>query len=208
MTLRTPETGDSFRLMIFGMVSDGAQQRTAARRTEHLHRLAAALNNDGSLAFDECADLAWASSHPVTADLRQGGPRPDEGWIAPSLGVRVPAPRLRLRGEFTTGRMVVLSVLVNRTTTSAWRVFPYHGETSGCLALQVEGADVRDLVIAGTASKAAVGGVFETDALVAVHRERPGGNPELHHVGGSYVRSIRSGAGDRSQAIPSREDPR
>lgn len=54
VTLRTPETGDSFRLMIFGMVSDGAQQRTAARRTEHLHRLAAALNDEG----DDFATLA------------------------------------------------------------------------------------------------------------------------------------------------------
>jgi hypothetical protein len=162
---------------------------------------AAALNGDSGLTFDECAEMAWASTHHVAADLRQGGSRPDEGWIAPSLGVRVPAPRLTLRGEFTTGKMVVLSVLVNRTATkSAWRVLPYHGETSGCLALQVEGEDVRDLVIAGTASKAAVGGVFETDALVAVHRERPGGNPELHHVGGSYVRSSRPGAADGGAA--------
>jgi hypothetical protein len=54
VALRTPETGDSFRLMVFGMVCDGAQQRTPAKRTEHLQRLAAALNGDG----DDFATLA------------------------------------------------------------------------------------------------------------------------------------------------------
>jgi hypothetical protein len=71
VALRTPETGDSFRLMIFGMVSDGAQQRTAARRTEHLHRLAAALNGKG----DDFATLAIEgeldSVHPGARARRQ-----------------------------------------------------------------------------------------------------------------------------------------
>jgi hypothetical protein len=47
VTLRTPESGDSFREMIFGLVSDGAQQRTASRRAEQLNRLAASLNSAG-----------------------------------------------------------------------------------------------------------------------------------------------------------------
>lgn len=47
VALTIPETGDAFRLMIFGMVADGAQQRTPERRREHLARLAASLNDGG-----------------------------------------------------------------------------------------------------------------------------------------------------------------
>ena len=46
VTLTTPEGTDAFREMVFSMVFDGAQQRSAARRTEHLGRLAAALNGE------------------------------------------------------------------------------------------------------------------------------------------------------------------
>jgi len=44
VTLQTPESGDSFRQMIFGMVFDGALQRSAAERAERLEQLAASLN--------------------------------------------------------------------------------------------------------------------------------------------------------------------
>ena len=46
VTLQTPENTDAFREMVFSLVFDGAQQRTAARRAEHLDRLATALNGD------------------------------------------------------------------------------------------------------------------------------------------------------------------
>jgi hypothetical protein len=46
VTLTTPENTDAFREMVFSMVFDGAQQRSAARRAEHLARLATALNGD------------------------------------------------------------------------------------------------------------------------------------------------------------------
>ncbi len=54
VALRTPETGDAFRLMIFGLVSDGAQRRAPARRMEQLNQLAASLND----ATDDFAVLA------------------------------------------------------------------------------------------------------------------------------------------------------
>jgi hypothetical protein len=47
VTLRTPESGDSFREMIFGLVSDGAQRRAPSRRAEQLNRLATSLNSAG-----------------------------------------------------------------------------------------------------------------------------------------------------------------
>jgi hypothetical protein len=46
VTLTTPEGTDAFREMVFSMVFDGAQARTAARRAEHVARLATALNGD------------------------------------------------------------------------------------------------------------------------------------------------------------------
>jgi hypothetical protein len=167
---------------------------------------AAALNGANGLTFDDRADLVWAASHPVSADLAEGGSRPDEGWIAPSLGVRVAAPRLRLRAELATGSLAVLSVLVDRA--AGWRVSPYAGGTSGCLALSAEGRGVRDVVIAKTASKAEARGLLETDAPVAVYREQPGRDPELHRAGGSYVRSTPPGTAGDDPATSSREEPR
>jgi hypothetical protein len=46
VALTTPENTDAFREMVFSMVFDGAQQRTAARRAEHLASLATALNGE------------------------------------------------------------------------------------------------------------------------------------------------------------------
>jgi hypothetical protein len=47
VTLATPESSDSFRQMIFGMVFDGALQRSAAERSERLGQLAGSLNDGG-----------------------------------------------------------------------------------------------------------------------------------------------------------------
>lgn len=154
----------------------------------------AVLKDAGGVAFEQWAEVAWTASHTMAADLAEGGPRPDEGWIAPSLGIRVPAPRLRLRGEFGTGRLVLLTVLAPRSAAGQeWRIQPCPDRTSGCVTLVLEGQDMRDVVIARTAATAAVADLFETDALVAIHRHQRGRNPRVDRAGGSYVRTI-SGA--------------
>jgi len=48
VTLQTPESGDGFQQFLFGVVFDGALQRTAADRKQHLADLAASLNNGGA----------------------------------------------------------------------------------------------------------------------------------------------------------------
>lgn len=48
VALQTPEAGDAFKRFVFSMVFDGALQRTAEDRKQHLDELAASLNNQGA----------------------------------------------------------------------------------------------------------------------------------------------------------------
>ena len=48
VALQTPETGDGFRRFVFSVVFDGALQRAAAARKQHLDELAASLNNQNA----------------------------------------------------------------------------------------------------------------------------------------------------------------
>jgi hypothetical protein len=63
--------------------------------------------------FDERFDLVWASNRPCVMRFDAGGPLPDGGWIAESLGVKRPAPRLRLAGETGAATAVLVAVLVD-----------------------------------------------------------------------------------------------
>lgn len=73
----------------------------------------AALSGDSAVLFDH-AELAWAGSAGISAHLRCGEGDPDGGWIAPSLGVRVAAPRLSLKSAFRGSTATYLTVLVPR----------------------------------------------------------------------------------------------
>jgi len=48
VTLQTPESDNAFQHFVFSMAYDGALQRTAARRKQHLDQLAASLDSQGS----------------------------------------------------------------------------------------------------------------------------------------------------------------
>jgi hypothetical protein len=48
VALQTPESGDAFQQFLFGVVFDGALQRTAADRKQHLASLAESLNDGGA----------------------------------------------------------------------------------------------------------------------------------------------------------------
>jgi hypothetical protein len=149
----------------------------------------ALLDGGNKVAFEGRADLTWIGSQPLAADIAEGGSGPGDGWIAASLGVAVPAPRLRLRAEFSGGAMVALFALAARDAgQERWRVAAYAGETAGCLALGLDAPDVTDIAIARTSSSAEVAGRFETDALIAVERRRQGEDPERYRAGGTYLR--------------------
>lgn len=67
-----------------------------------------------AMLFEDHTEVVWTSSSPATADLRQGGPAPADGWIATSLGVREPAPRLQVQGTIGSSLMSCLTVLAAR----------------------------------------------------------------------------------------------
>jgi hypothetical protein len=61
----------------------------------------------GCATFDDRARLHWFGSVPMEPRLYQGGPSPEDGWIAPSLGVKTPAPRLVLAASMTLPATIV-----------------------------------------------------------------------------------------------------
>jgi hypothetical protein len=52
-----------------------------------------------SWAFDGTTSITVLASQPIEGLTAAGGERPHQGWIAPSLGVRTPAPRLTIRAS-------------------------------------------------------------------------------------------------------------
>jgi hypothetical protein len=65
----------------------------------------------GLAKFDGGAEMAWVGDQSWDASTHHGGAGPDEGWICPSLGVRVAAPRLRLTRQGPVTRTVLVAVL-------------------------------------------------------------------------------------------------
>ncbi len=73
----------------------------------------------GAARFDDSVDVVWASAQTWTPRVAIGGPGPADGWIAPSLGVRVPAPRLTLTCSASTPPVQLLVVLAHRSSGGA-----------------------------------------------------------------------------------------
>lgn len=89
----------------------------AAHRIELVFQLApgsATLLGDGALLHAH-ATLGWGGTVEMTPALTMGGSEPDAGWIAESLGVRTPAPRLCLSADITAPGAVLLTVLSAQT---------------------------------------------------------------------------------------------
>jgi hypothetical protein len=72
---------------------------------------------DGRACFDDAVDVVWASSQAWTSRFAAGGPGPADGWIAPSLGLRVPAPRLTLTCSAGAPPVHLLVVLAPRSSS-------------------------------------------------------------------------------------------
>jgi hypothetical protein len=107
-----------------------------------------------SLVFRDMFELVWETSAGVRAQLWHGGERPEHGWIAPSLGIRLPAPRLDLRVRFSAPRTVVLSVLADLRVTNGRRRVQKGGQSARSHVLSVEGVSHIDRVTASEAAGA------------------------------------------------------
>lgn len=57
--------------------------------------------------FGDLVRLDWLADSPLAARVHEGGPAPQDGWIAPSLGVKTAAPRLVLAAAVTCPTTVV-----------------------------------------------------------------------------------------------------
>jgi hypothetical protein len=102
---------------------------------------------DGAQArMTNVADLAWTGTVPWTAEVATAGEAPDQGWIARSLGVRVPAPRLRLSASMSGGRAALMTVLaapagrVTRVATSEGLLRVVCGDAQEWIAIDHDSA--------------------------------------------------------------------
>ena len=88
--------------------------------------------------------LRWIGTAPIAAETVSGGPTPLDGWVAPSLGVRRPAPRLRLTFETPPGGgAALLSVLGDREVV---RVEVGRSPAASALEARVAGPGWLDVV--------------------------------------------------------------
>lgn len=134
---------------------------------------------DGCLARHDHADLVWVSSMPLQPEVRCGGAAPDHGWIAPSLGVRVPAPRLTLKGRIAPSSAAMVVFAVRSRGASQPAVSCING------VIEVRGGSFVDYVAAPNVSRDVLRGI--TDAPVAIWHFTEGRCAGGVQVGGTHV---------------------
>jgi hypothetical protein len=98
----------------------------------------------GLARFGGGAEMAWLSGQAWDASIHSGGAGPDEGWICPSLGVRVSAPRLQLTFRGAVERTVLVAVLAAPMSAGTDRLAI--GALSGAHAIRVALASGADWV--------------------------------------------------------------
>ncbi len=152
------------------------------------------IDGRASALFSGRFELSWTGSVPATATVIDGGESPSGGWIAPSLGVRVPAPRLLLEFPLQPTPVLLLTVVADRQRggmpgqrrVSFPQITAANGET--VVAARVAGPDWHDHLVASAAGMTIHHAGIETDAPLAVVRVTDRGAEERHHVGGTYLR--------------------
>jgi hypothetical protein len=145
--------------------------------------------NDSWALYDDRYELAWFCSAPVRARVERGGERPSSGWIALSLGVRQPAPRLQLEFAMRQERVVLLTVVADRSRAAGRARRVSAGEDAGdktllraCVAVDGFSDDILS-AIEGAATTSDI----ETDASLVVVRRTGGRVVEVAQAGGTRV---------------------
>jgi hypothetical protein len=134
---------------------------------------------EGRAAFDDAIEMVWTGNASWTARSESGGDGPQDGWIAPSLGVRVAAPRLTLECHTSAPRTSLLTVLA-ATDGGGRRVAVRPRDEAGtpCNVIAVRTGSGVDWIAAwGLGHPAPI----DSDGLLAV----VGGKTDSHHVGGT-----------------------
>ncbi len=124
--------------------------------------------------YGNVATLQWLGSGAWTARHAEGGDAPDQGWIAPSLGVRVPAPRLSLRTRTAAPRSVLLTIVAPGDKHGPGLLV----EADGAAALTVSGPDFTDRVSVPVGTRERL----DDDALVVVTTDAGDGRVETKRL--------------------------
>jgi hypothetical protein len=145
-----------------------------------------ALISNDAVTFDRAVDMVWTGTGKWTPDVSVGGAEPDSGWIAPSLGVREPAPRLRIQSRQESGRIVLLTVAATRTAAgNGAHVVWVDGATTPVPLIAVAGDGWTDWI---AAPALATGGPIDSDALVCAARVSDDELIASAHVAGTSMR--------------------
>lgn len=120
----------------------------------------------GGAQFESDIRMAWAGSGDWIARVSCGGPKPSDGWICPSLGVRVAAPRLTLESHTGERRVGVISAFA-AGSTGAPSIETVKADDGRAAVLRIAGDGFVDWVAGAVVSD---GGPIESDALLAVCR--------------------------------------
>lgn len=140
--------------------------------------------------FDGVVEAAWIGSEPWDARTACGGEHPGDGWIAPSLGIRVPAPRVTLTCRSGAPRTWLLTVLAH-APHGASRIRRVDLPDARLLAVTV--ADGLEVVASrGSAPFAAT----DSEATVLVCRvpSDTGGPIHVARAGGGAAADVDAGA--------------
>lgn len=132
------------------------------------------------------ARLAWSANSAVEANWAAGGPAAADGWIAPSLGVRTPAPRLALRFRLDRPVTTLLTVVADETAGRVLRVTPPPPGTVSTPALLTLGGHGTDWIVAGPCA-GSPSSRLATDARLVTWRERAGAITDVRRIGGTYA---------------------
>lgn len=124
---------------------------------------------------DQCA-VRWCANGAWTVDVRCGGLGAADGWICPSLGVRIPAPKATLRSGPVALPSALLTVIADATRCT---LRPRDGG-----GLVVEHARGADLVVGMGVGSPDV----DTDARVAICTISPDGQVATSQIDGTYCR--------------------
>jgi hypothetical protein len=136
-----------------------------------------------SAIFEERVRLHWFGPEPLLARIHEGGHGPDEGWIAPSLGVKAPAPRLVLAASLEVP--AVLISVVSDLPPDGSPVPAVSAPSAG--QIRIAGAGWTEWLLVNTKGQSAADGL-QSDAHVAAWVETTGGLVADGRVGGTFQR--------------------